>query len=325
MAADYQLYKESLEHGFWKYFCKSECRGEVTRDMLDSKHGQGRLPVFKTEFADENILTNPDATDEEVNRLLSLIPEEKRHRWFRSMSSSQALALSLFGNLAIHGQIDWLGDIKDDEGLAAFGTSLLSASSFSMEHEVSCFNEPRPTSLDAAILGHYQVAIECKLTEREFGPCSMPRSKDMKKHCDGSYSVQGNRNKRCSLSEAGVRYWDFVPRLFTWLADENADKCPLRNNYQIVRNVLAACVREDGTISQASGHAVLIYDARNPAFRDGGRGAEAFLFTKKALFNKQNLRRVSWQKICGHMRRKGQLNWLTDDIKAKYGIEQTDN
>jgi hypothetical protein len=93
------------------------------------------------------------------------------------MSSSQALALSFFGNLVVYGQLDWLSDLKDDDYKALFGTADLSAYSFSMEHEIAILNEPRPTILDVFISGRRRVAIECKLFETEVGCCSRTRLK----------------------------------------------------------------------------------------------------------------------------------------------------
>jgi len=281
-----QLYKKSLEQGFWQYWNGKKSSVAFSADMLDSEHGVGRLPVFKKEFADRNILMKPDANEEDKRRLVNLIPDRKRHKWFRSMSSSQALALSFFGNLVIYSQLDWLRDLRDNDGKAIFGTADLSASNFSMEHEVGTLNEPRPTSLDFYISGRYRVAIECKLTE------------------------------------IGVRYWDYVPALFKWSADRDYDVCPLKNNYQLVRNVLSACVREDGVASPSNGHAVLVYDERNPAFAESGKGAKAFRLTQEVLHESQNLRKVSWQRMCSFMKENKKLSWLTEAIADKYGISE---
>ncbi len=321
MTDNNRLYKESLERGFWKFWNNEKRPERDSADALDSEHGQGRLPVFKTEYAALNVLTNPKATDEARRRLLSLIPERRRHKWFRSMSSSQALALSFFGNLVVHGQLDWLRDLEDDDGKAVFGTADLSAYNYSMEHEIGMLNEPRPTSLDVFISGRYRVAVECKLSETEFGPCSRPNlSKESPEYCDGSYTVQGGRKTRCALTEIRVRYWDYVPQLFKWSADKDCTECPLRDDYQLVRNVLAACVREDGVVTPNNGHAVVVYDKRNPAFSEKGKGAEAFRFTRDALLNRQNLRKVSWQGICSFMKKNEKLGWLTKAIEEKYGI-----
>jgi len=317
-----QEYLTDLENRFMTYWNEKKKTGEFTDDLLDSEHGLGRLPVFKIEYADRNIITRPNVADEEKKRLLAMIPEEKRHKWFRSMKSSQALALSFFGNLVICGQLDWLQDLKDDDGVAIFSSVDLSAQNLIMEHEIGIMNEPRPTSVDVIISGPYQFAFECKLSETEIGSCSRPRlNRNSQEYCDGSYSIQKNRKNRCALTEIGVHYWNYVPKIFKWSADIDYDLCPMKDNYQLVRNILAACVREDGVVCTSSGNAVLIYDKRNPSFADGGKGADAFCSTRDALIDASNLRKISWQSICAFMKRNNLLNWLTEAISAKYGIE----
>jgi hypothetical protein len=111
-----------------------------------------------------------------------------------------------------------------------------------------------------------------------------------------------------------------VSKLFKWSAETDHHKCPLKENYQLVRNILAACVREDGIVSQQNGHAVLIYDKRNPAFAEIGKGATAFRETYNALKDSQNIRKISWQTICSFMKQNKSLSWLTDAISDKYGI-----
>lgn len=313
---NYKGYRESLEEGFSKYWRQGSYSGLFKECMRDPEHGMGHLPVFKPEYAEKNIIMNPSATEEERERLLSLIPERKRHKWFRSMSSSQALALSFFGNLVIYGELEWLGNLKSDDGLPAFGEADLSPYNFSMEHEVAILNEPRPTSLDAFISGRYRVAIECKLSETGFGRCSRPRlHENSPEHCSGSFSIQKKRNNRCALAEIGVRYWEHIPSVLAWAADHDYHPCPLNYSYQLVRNVLAACVREDGTTSTQNGHALIIYDERNPEFADLVMGTEAFGMTRLALKEGKNLEKISWQQIIAFMKQNKRLDWLTDAIR----------
>jgi hypothetical protein len=319
---DYKNYRKELEDGFFDYWKAGKRSGLFKESMLDPGHGADRLPVFKAEHAANNIIANPAATEEEKRRLTRLVPERKLHKWFRSMSSSQALALSFFGNLVIYGELEWLRDLKAEDGRPAFGDAELAPYNFSMEHAIGNLNEPRPTSLDAYISGRYRVAIECKLSETGFGDCSRPRlSQESPEFCDGSYTFQGKRKNRCALSEIGVRYWEHVPALFDWPADKNYENCPLRHNYQLVRNVLAACVREDGLVSPSNGHALVVYDRRNPEFVGQGDGAETFRLTQLGLKNRKNLGRLSWQDIAAFMRQGKKLPWLMDALESKYGIK----
>jgi hypothetical protein len=315
----YNDYKKSLEAGFRAYREPINGSKEFDENMIDPKHGLGHQPVFKREDANKNIIVNGAATEEEKRRLFSLVPGRKRHKWFRSMKSSQALALSFFGNLVIYGNLEWLSDLKSDDdnndGPPAFGQADLSPYNFSMEHEVAMLDERRPTSLDVFISGRYRVAVECKLSEEVFGNCTRPR----RGLCDGFL-----RNDRCALAKKGARYWDYIPMLFDWPAEPDY-KCPLKTSYQLARNVLAACVREDGFVSPSIGHALVIYDKRNPKFSEGGKEAEVFRRTQNALRESQALRKISWQRIAAVLWKHEELRWLFGKLEKKYGIKPEAN
>ena len=70
-------------------------------------------PVFLKEHADHNVLRPPDPAL--TKAVLDSIPEGRRHKWFRSMKSSQALAQSVFGNLKAHRRLDCLLDVRADD------------------------------------------------------------------------------------------------------------------------------------------------------------------------------------------------------------------
>ena len=315
-------YKEDLYRGYWEYR-NSHFSNE--QSVFDRPNIQSRRPpVFIPGEVSRNIIINPEASQQETQGLIALVPDGERHKWFRSMSSSQALAQSLFGNLKIYNALHILSELKDDEGLDLFGEAQISSGTFEMEHKVDYLCEPRPTSLDGYVSGDYQIAIECKLSETEFGTCSRPLLKETASNykrelCDGTYSIQRQRKERCSLTEIGVLYWHYVPGLFTWKNNIDHHTCPLNKNYQLVRNILAAGVK-DGTVSAKNGHAVLIYDKRNPAFQFDGVGENAYLETKRALKEPTMLRKCSWQRIVQHMKEKEILPWLTKELNLKYGL-----
>ena len=167
--------------------------------------------------------------------------------------------------------------------------------------------------------------MECKLTESEVGTCSRPRitEKDpiyKREYCDGRYARQLNRKERCSLTELKIEYWKYIPILFNWTSDIDLDPCPLRDTYQLVRNVLAACVSPDKEVGSESGHAVLLYDERNPAFQSGGKGRREWDTVRKALKNPALLQQCTWQQVMGVMRRDSELSWLTELLQIKYGF-----
>jgi hypothetical protein len=284
-----------------------------------------RPPVFIREKAEQNVIFNPDASQTEVNKLVSLLPEHDRHKWFRSMNSSQALAQSLFGNLAVHHHLNCVSDLKDDVGFPLFEKAMISSENFVMESKVSDLGEPRSSSLDVFFSGNYRVTIECKLTEIGIGVCSRPFLKPSDSNydtdlCDGNYRVQRTRKERCPLTEKGILYWKLIPALFDWRNDKDADPCPLNRTYQLVRNILAACTVAGERINPDSGHSILIYDERNPAFQSGGAGLLAYEQTQKGLKESTLIRKCSWQRITNHIREQKILPWLTVQLMQKYGI-----
>ncbi len=318
MPSKSSVFKSNLHQRYWSYI--RTFHPEWDR-LLDRKHPPEKgPPVFLPAFAGFNVISHPDSSLEMKQRLLDYIPPYEQHKWFRSMNSSQALAQSVFGNLAIYGCLDVLSDLLDDDGSPLFSGAQLSADHFRMERKVSHLGEPQPTSLDVYFGGDYRVAIECKFTEAEVGSCSHVLMKyGHPTWCDGNYTLKG-RTHRCPLTTTGVKYWEYVPELFEWKIDEDHIPCPLYRNYQLVRNVLAIGVQEDGSVSLENGHVVLIYDERNPAFQERGKGYKAFVETKEALRNPQMLRKASWQNIIGSLRRNEILPWLTDELQNKYGL-----
>jgi len=130
------------------------------------------------------------------------------------------------------------------------------------------------------------MAIECKLAEAGFGTCSRPRLKPTDRgfaadHCDVIYTAQRGRSDRCPLTEAGIEYWRYVALLFGWDPDRDHQPCPRGSTYQLVRNVLAAGVGNDGVLRLDHGHALILFDQRNPAMAGGGKGGTDMLSALK--------------------------------------------
>jgi hypothetical protein len=320
---NYDDYIKALIRQFWDY---AEAELIVSRGLLDSdERNPRRPPVFQKWNASKNVLISPDADEESTKAILSTLAANERHQHFASMRSSQALAQSVFGNLAVEGKLGLLNGLNSDEKLPAFGRGLGQAS-MQLEHSVRHLGEPRPTSVDVWFESECRIAVECKLTEPEFGTCSRPKLKAgidqnfRQDYCDGSYTRQGVRQSRCSLSEIGVKYWDYIPEIFHWRNDKDVMPCVLRNTYQLVRNVLAASVTVDGRVESSHVHALVIYDANNPSFRDGGVAAKQLAVARQALSVPSMLRSCSWQSLVAHVESSGEMLWLTGQLRAKYGF-----
>jgi len=309
--SDYQDYRKSLEARLWRY---------AKNSVPDSHREAGHPPpVFTRESADENVLTDPDADDAVKQRVLRAIPPGKRHKWFRSMTSSQALAQSVFGNLRAYARLDLLQGLCGDDGHPLF---IRGAATCCLEHEVKGLEEPQPTSVDVFFAGEHQVAVECKLAEREIGPCSRPWWPKSTCRCDGAYVVRPESEcpDRCPLTAKRIRYWELIPELFEWRNDEDHQCCPLSSTYQLVRNVLAACLGPGGGIDARRGRAVLLYDERNPEFQPSGKGRKAWETVKCALKDPSLLQQCTWQQVTACLRADPELAWLTDGLCSKYGL-----
>jgi len=82
----------------------------------------------------------------------------------------------------------------------------------------------------------------------------------------------------------------------------------------------AACVQQDGKLDYKNGHAVLLYDERNPTFQPGGDGLVAWQNVRDALKYPSLLKKCTWQQVIASIRCEPALKWLTDSLREKYGF-----
>jgi hypothetical protein len=173
------------------------------------------------------------------------------HKGAATSHSSQALAVSVFGTLAMHPSKQAL---IDDIFLAKFGWEPSKGDEWQVGLEVNVrkelLGEPRPTQVDVLFRNKASVvALECKFTESG-GCCSQTQPQPSGKHkgkiqCDGNYRKQVNpvngKMDRCALSAKGIRYWRYVPKYFDWANDRDYEPCPFAGPaYQYMRNALVA-------------------------------------------------------------------------------------
>ena len=79
------------------------------------------------------------------------IPVKRRHRWFHSMFSSQALTVSVFGAIMQREDLHLLNDVRDDEGEPLLRFVLDGKPEF--DYPVQTLNEPTPTRVDLFLPG----------------------------------------------------------------------------------------------------------------------------------------------------------------------------
>lgn len=290
---------------------------------LDGGRREGRPPVLNPNFAERNVLVPPDGS--RADEIRATIGPDQRHTYFASLRSSQALAQSMFGAISAFQRLAVLKNITAECGRAAFFQSY-GGWAVALEHEVDTLEEPRPTSIDVLLTrAGKRVAIECKFMEDEFGTCSRPRLRPgdptyFEQRCDGNYRAQAGRSDRCALTTIGVQYWDHLPRLFTWSPDRDHEPCPFGAVYQLARNALAAVVTPEGQVDPARGHALVLYDARNPAFQAGGKADRQWEAAVAASLVPGLLRRLSWQRLLTFIATVPDLAWLVDALRDKYAL-----
>lgn len=185
------------------------------------------------------------------------------HKYAHHGLSSQALTFNLIGPLLVRNDLAPLKDAFVESGLAWPEGITADNAVFEFEDR-DVFNEDsgQPTSIDVALLGEVgKVFLEVKLSESEFGGCSVFKSGD----CEGRTPAP-DRLGDCYLHHIDRQYW--VQAHACRLAEMPLFKgaiCPFASYYQFFRELLFA-ISKEGTF-------VLLHDARNPAFvRDGGNG-----------------------------------------------------
>ena len=313
---NYTEYERKMLQTLWTW------AGRHHQGELDGGKREGRPPVLACKFREKNVLVPPD--DESKAGEIRTAISRGRHQWFGSLKSSQALAQSVFGALHAFDRLDLLQDVRTECWRPACfqdhrGWTL------DLEHEVRCLGEKSRgrTSVDVLLSGpEERVAIECKFTEDKFGYCSRPSlSTDDADHCNGKYQVQRQRHSRCTLTEVGIRYWEHLPHLFDWPADRDHVPCPFKDVYQLARNTLAAALTPDGKPNRTVGHALVVYDARNPEFQVGGEAERQWNQAVAACRMPGLLRRLSWQRLMAAIARAPELEYLVDGAREKYGLE----
>lgn len=314
LSAQTSRYTNILSERLWSYRAAAFANEDVFDEQISRLPNP---PVFTRDASHRNVIVPDDPGLRAA--VLRLIPREKQHKWFRSMKSSQALAVSIFGNLKVQNRTNCLSEVNADDGDGpAFRQGRIGPEDLELEHDVTSLNEIRATSVDLLVSGPAFICVECKLSEQEVGCCSRPAlKKDHREYCNGSYVRQSGRSHRCALAERGMNYWEHIPSVLNWEADRDSSPCPLAVPYQLVRNILAASV-DGGHIRTGRGHALLVYDDRNPAFQPHDKGT--FETLRAQLRDVTMLRRCSWQAILSVMDGYDDLQWLVSELDRKYGL-----
>lgn len=230
--------------------------------------------------------------------------------------SSQAMLCNLAGPLIVRKDLEPLRVACEAAGIPwpTAATATFEVTDRSVFNEESA----QPTSIDLVIGGRGNSAalfVEAKLTETEFGSCSVFQSGD----CEGM----------SPLSDFNLCFLHFIKRKY-WIkmAEHGAlvgplarsPLCPMATYYQFYCELLFALDK--------GGYYVLLYDERNPAFVRAGAGAAAgserglwpFLTSLLPKELKKRTRRVSIQAVLASIRQSGRHEDWASEFALKYGL-----
>lgn len=168
-------------------------------------------------------------------------------RW----QSSQACAIDIFGTLKSSVQLerDRVLDALCGAWALAPGGPWNVELEWSDPENVLC--EKRLTQVDAVLTGaNTRILVECKFTEPGGGTCSQPRVRPLAedrlfRQCNGTYAMQTNPESgvaaMCALTGKGIKYWDYIPKVFGLDAARSRVPCPFAgHNFQWMRNLVLA-------------------------------------------------------------------------------------
>ena len=96
--------------------------------------------------------------------------------------------------------------------------------------------------------------------------------------------------------------------------------CPLDGTDQLARHVLAACIEPDGPVDADGEHALVIDDARHPAFLSGGEAARPWDAATGALVRRPRRRRCSWQRLVAHLSHDPDVAWRVNGLADPQGL-----
>ena len=237
------------------------------------------------------------------------------HKYVHHGLSSQAMAFNLLGPLVVRNDFAPLQAALARIGIAWSGEVF--DARFEYEKR-KVFNEDvgQPTSIDVFLAGKDNcLFIEAKLSEKEFGGCSIFAGGD----CEGR-NPYPDRLGRCYLHHIGRTYWSELKKHdFSHASLLNGPICPFANYYQFFREVLFALHHDDGTF-------ILLHDERNPAFLRRAATGEPegglwpFLYEAIPHSLRNRVGRLTIQSLVDEIEKSGRhADWIYE-FKKKYGM-----
>lgn len=239
------------------------------------------------------------------------------HKYIHHGLSSQAMLFNLVGMMKDSGDYKPLQVALEQQGIP-FPKGKVDAEFEVEDRKVFAEDSGQPTSIDLVVRGDHKnetLYVECKLSEAEFGGCSVFEEAD----CDGRNPA--GRLDSCYLHHIGRRYWTLLDENgFLDTAIGTDSMCVLANHYQFFREVLFAIFNE--------GRFVLLYDERNPAFfckhktdPCQTRGLMEYLLTLVPQNQQSNIGHVTVQQVVSAIHQVGGHEDWIGEFERKYGLK----
>ncbi len=233
----------------------------------------------------------------------------RRPPTLRRMTSARVLAISVFGTLARREDLALLARLPCDDGAPLLSAAGAGSAALDLQRPLDALAAPRPRSIDLWLAGEgWQLAILPRLLERGLPACPELR----RGRCAGGY-----RPDACRYAAS----WRDPGALSAWDAAQPVEPCPMAGPFVLARALLASTAPAPGGARAARRGAVLVYDARNPAFAAGSRADRLFAGLQQALPPAAILRRTTWQSLAAAMARSDWYADLVEYLAVKYGIE----
>jgi len=170
-----------------------------------------------------------------------------------SPRSSQALAVDVFGTIALSPNRDTALDALAAElGMPTGGPWQVDLEWWDRQNALG---ESQSTPMDVVLRSPTLfICVECKFAEPDGGICKQTKpGKHLPAQCNGNYAEQVNPHNslraRCALSAKGMRYWEWVPRIFKFNGETDHQPCPFAGPwYQWMRlmAITAAVAEREG-------------------------------------------------------------------------------
>lgn len=234
------------------------------------------------------------------------------HKYIHHGLSSQAMAFNLIGPLITRNDYSPLIRLLQKKGIED-AWRIVSAS-FEYEDR-SVFNEDsgQPTSIDVVLRDKDCAPIvfmESKLSEKEFGGCSVFVGGD----CGGANPIANK--EQCYLHFIGRKYWSLMGKYGFDALLQQERQCVFVAHYQFFREVLLSL--------EKGGVFVLLSDARSPVFHcqsnEKNGGLMPFLLTLVPEHLRKRILSISVQELTEEIKvADTHQDWI-GNFERKYGL-----